>query len=165
MLHYRQLFIKGNIIIGEWGIFGVRIFLHYNQFFIKGDFVIGRVECMSIMIADTILMTYQTRQPSSCCMSIWRFPTEFLPLPYPHPLCTSTPPYFYFLHIPPFPTQYHIWPVKYPASAGLNVDWNLHVSGNRNMHEQMISTWCIVYCCVSPYKVISLQSADAVSSI
>ena len=45
LLHYRWLFIKGDIIIGEWGIFGVGIFLHYSQFFIKGDFIIGVVEC------------------------------------------------------------------------------------------------------------------------
>ena len=44
--HYRWLFVKGNIIIGEWGIFGVEIFLHYIQFFIKGNFVIGGVECI-----------------------------------------------------------------------------------------------------------------------
>ena len=44
-LHYRWLFIKGNAIIGEWGIFGVEVSLHYSQFFVKGDFVIGRVEC------------------------------------------------------------------------------------------------------------------------
>ena len=30
LLHYRQLFIKDNIIIGEWGIFGVEIFLCYS---------------------------------------------------------------------------------------------------------------------------------------
>ena len=30
LLHYRQLFIKGNVIIGEWGVFGVEIFLHYS---------------------------------------------------------------------------------------------------------------------------------------
>ena len=45
LLHYRLLFVKGDIIIGEWGIFGVGIFLCYSQFFIKGDFVIGGVEC------------------------------------------------------------------------------------------------------------------------
>ena len=43
--HYRWLFIKGNVIIGAWGIFGVEVFLCYSQFFIKGDFVIGGVEC------------------------------------------------------------------------------------------------------------------------
>ena len=46
LLHYRWLFVKGNVIIGEWGIFGVEIFLCYSQFFIKGNFVIGRVECI-----------------------------------------------------------------------------------------------------------------------
>ena len=45
LLCYRQLFIKGNVFIGEWGIFGAEVFLHYSRFFVKGDFVIGRVEC------------------------------------------------------------------------------------------------------------------------
>ena len=43
-LHYRWLFLKGDIIIGKWEIFGVEVFLHYSQFFIKGNFFIGRVE-------------------------------------------------------------------------------------------------------------------------
>ena len=30
LLHYRWLFIKGDVITGEWGIFGVEIFLHYS---------------------------------------------------------------------------------------------------------------------------------------
>ena len=42
LLHYRWLFIKGNVIIGECGIFGVEI----CQFFVKGNFIIGRVECI-----------------------------------------------------------------------------------------------------------------------
>ena len=45
LLHFRWLFIKGNVFINEWGIFGVEIFLHYSQFFVKGNFAIGRVEC------------------------------------------------------------------------------------------------------------------------
>ena len=45
LLHYRQLFVKGDVIIGEWGIFGVEIFHCYSWFFAKCDFVIGRVEC------------------------------------------------------------------------------------------------------------------------
>ena len=45
---YRRLFVKGDVIIGEWGILGVKIFLGYNRFFVKGDFVIGGVECISI---------------------------------------------------------------------------------------------------------------------
>ena len=45
-LCYRQLFVKGDIIIGEWSVFGVEIFLHYSQFFVKGDFVIDGVECI-----------------------------------------------------------------------------------------------------------------------
>ena len=35
LLRYKQLFIKGNIFIGEWGIFGAEVFLHYGQFFVK----------------------------------------------------------------------------------------------------------------------------------
>ena len=45
LLHYRWVFIKGNVFIGEWDIFGAGVFLHYSQFFIKGNFVIGRIEC------------------------------------------------------------------------------------------------------------------------
>ena len=45
LLHYRWLFVKDDIIIGEWGIFGAEVFLRYSQFFIKGDFIIGRVKC------------------------------------------------------------------------------------------------------------------------
>ena len=30
LLHYGWLFIKGNVITGEWGIFGVQIFLCYS---------------------------------------------------------------------------------------------------------------------------------------
>ena len=46
LLHYRQLFIKGDVIIGEWGIFGAEVFLHYSQFFVKGNFIIDGVECL-----------------------------------------------------------------------------------------------------------------------
>ena len=46
LLLYRWLFIKNDIFIGEWGIFGVDIFLRYSQFFIKGNFVIDGVECI-----------------------------------------------------------------------------------------------------------------------
>ena len=35
LLHYRQLFVKGNVFIGEWGIFGAEIFLHYSHFLLK----------------------------------------------------------------------------------------------------------------------------------
>ena len=49
-LHYRQLFIKDNVLIGEWEIFVAEVFLHYSQFFIKGNFIIGRVECNYILI-------------------------------------------------------------------------------------------------------------------
>ena len=51
LLCYRQLFVKGDIIIGEWDIFGVEIFLHYIQFFVKGDFIIGGVECNVLAIS------------------------------------------------------------------------------------------------------------------
>ena len=40
-----QLFIKGNVFIAEWEIFGAEVFICYSQFFIKGNFIIGRVEC------------------------------------------------------------------------------------------------------------------------
>ena len=30
LLCYRWLFIKGNVFIGEWGIFGADVFLHYS---------------------------------------------------------------------------------------------------------------------------------------
>ena len=43
-LRYRQLFVKGNLIIGEWRILGAEIFLQFSRFFVKGDFVIGGVE-------------------------------------------------------------------------------------------------------------------------
>ena len=46
LLCYRQLFIKGDVFIGEWGIFGAEVFLCYSQFFIKGNFVIGGAECI-----------------------------------------------------------------------------------------------------------------------
>ena len=46
-LCYEQLFIKGDIIIGELEIFGAEVFLRYSQFFIKGKFVIDGVECNS----------------------------------------------------------------------------------------------------------------------
>ena len=45
LLHYRQIFIVGDVFVGEWGIFGVDIFLCYSWFFVKGNFVIGGVEC------------------------------------------------------------------------------------------------------------------------
>ena len=57
LLYYGWLFIKGDIIIGEWGIFGVEIFFHYSQFFIKGDIVIGRVECN--MLPNTVYKMYK----------------------------------------------------------------------------------------------------------
>ena len=46
LLHYRWLFVKGNVFIGEWHVFGAEVFLHYSRFFVKGNFVIGRVECI-----------------------------------------------------------------------------------------------------------------------
>ena len=46
LLHYRQLYVKGNVFIGERGIFGAKVFLRYRQFFVKSNFIIGRVECI-----------------------------------------------------------------------------------------------------------------------
>ena len=43
-LCYRWLFIKGNVFIGEWEIFGAEVFLRYSRFFVKEDFVIDGVE-------------------------------------------------------------------------------------------------------------------------
>ena len=45
LLHYRWLFIQGNVFIGEWSIFGAKVFLCYSQIFVKGNFIIGRVQC------------------------------------------------------------------------------------------------------------------------
>ena len=47
LLHYRQLFVKDDVFIGEWHVFGAEVFLHYSHFFVKCNFVIGRVECTS----------------------------------------------------------------------------------------------------------------------
>ena len=41
-------FVKGDVFISEWGIFGAEVFLRYSRFFVKGDFVIGGVECTLI---------------------------------------------------------------------------------------------------------------------
>ena len=38
-LPYRQFFIKGDISIGEWEIFGAEVFLCYSQFFVRGNLV------------------------------------------------------------------------------------------------------------------------------
>ena len=48
LLHYRQLFVKNDVFIGERGIFGAEVFLHYRPFFIKSNFIIGRVECIRL---------------------------------------------------------------------------------------------------------------------
>ena len=40
-----RLFVKGDVFIGESGIFGAEVFLCYRGLFVKSDFVIGRVEC------------------------------------------------------------------------------------------------------------------------
>ena len=60
LLHYRLLFIKGNVFIGEWGIFGTEVFLHYSWFFVKGNFVIGGVEC-TIPMQPNKRVTYLRR--------------------------------------------------------------------------------------------------------
>ena len=46
LLHYRQLFIKDNVFIGERSIFGAEVFLCFRRFFIKSDFFIGGAECI-----------------------------------------------------------------------------------------------------------------------
>ena len=45
LLCYRQLFIKGDVFIGEWGVFGAEVFLRYSRFFVKGG-----VECTSFAL-------------------------------------------------------------------------------------------------------------------
>ena len=39
LLRYRQLIIKGDVFIEEWGIFDAEVFLRCSQFFIKGNFL------------------------------------------------------------------------------------------------------------------------------
>ena len=56
LFHYRQLFIKGDVFIGEWGIFGAEVFLCYSRFFVKGDFIIGRVECIRISLLTNMCL-------------------------------------------------------------------------------------------------------------
>ena len=46
LLRYSQLFVKGDVFIGERGIFGAEVFLRYRRFFVKSDFVMGGVECI-----------------------------------------------------------------------------------------------------------------------
>ena len=65
LLHYRWLFIKGNVFISEWGKSGVEIFLHYSRFFVKGDFIIGGVECNSDgYVVDHLKHDYPTEHNS-----------------------------------------------------------------------------------------------------
>ena len=61
LLRYRRLFIKGDVFIGEWGIFGAEIFLHYRQFFVKSNFIIGRVECIWSLCSGWPCMMYSLR--------------------------------------------------------------------------------------------------------
>ena len=63
LLCYRWLFIKGNVFIGEWGIFGAEVFLRYSLFFIKSNFVIGRVGCISGLYSMSMCM-YLTYVPA-----------------------------------------------------------------------------------------------------
>ena len=51
LVRYRRLFVKGDVFICEWSIFGAEVFLRNSQFFVKGNFVIGRVECMYTAVA------------------------------------------------------------------------------------------------------------------
>ena len=48
------------VFIGEWGIFGAKVFLCYSRFFIKGNFVIGGVECIRDLIPCHITMYHTT---------------------------------------------------------------------------------------------------------
>ena len=45
-LHYRWLFIKGNVFTGELEMVGAQVFLCYSRFFVKGNFIIDGVECI-----------------------------------------------------------------------------------------------------------------------
>ena len=75
-LRYSQLFVKGDVIIGEFEILGVEVFLCYSQFFVKGNYVIDRLECISSWISLVVffqsgnqkngwLMVYPTVLPST----------------------------------------------------------------------------------------------------
>ena len=71
LLRYRQLFVKGNIIISERGLFGVEIFLHYSQYFIKGDFIIGRVQCNCTRMCFEF-MTTNFLMPLQLVFFLWK---------------------------------------------------------------------------------------------
>ena len=51
-LHYRWLFVKGNVFTDELEIFGAEAFLCYSEFFIKGDFIIDGVECIDLTLLN-----------------------------------------------------------------------------------------------------------------
>ena len=57
---YRCLFVMGDIIIGEWEIFGAEVFLRYSRFFVISDFVIGGVEC-TYLIKVKLLITNEKK--------------------------------------------------------------------------------------------------------
>ena len=50
LLHYRWLFFKDDVFIGERSIFGAEVFLCYRQFFVKSDFIIGGAECIMLCL-------------------------------------------------------------------------------------------------------------------
>ena len=54
LLHYRQLFIKDDVFIGERGIFGAEVFLRYRRFFIKSDFIIAELRVLTPKGLDSI---------------------------------------------------------------------------------------------------------------
>ena len=57
-LHYRQFFVKGNIIMGEWEIFAVEVSFIIADFLLKATLLLGGVECTSFhlqyMYIDTL---------------------------------------------------------------------------------------------------------------
>ena len=69
LLHYGRLFVKGDVIIGEWSIFGVEIFLCYSRYFVKGDFVIGRVECSCTVSSNTAQQQSRYRERTYMSMA------------------------------------------------------------------------------------------------
>ena len=66
LLRYRQLFVKGNVFIGERGIFGAEVFLHYRQFFIKSNFVIGGVEYIYLATVSLCFFIYMCHKVLMC---------------------------------------------------------------------------------------------------
>ena len=61
-LCYRQLFVEGDVFMGEWEIFVVEVFLCYSPFFIKGNFIIGRIECTDHSFVIVLVLILCVRQ-------------------------------------------------------------------------------------------------------